>query len=257
MLDGSAPVGELTLAGDFTGETFTVAPDAGSSGPTQGPGVLVGIIIPCFAAGTRIATPRGGIPIERLKAGDSVTTVSGKPRAIEWIGHRTVDCRRHAVPERVKPIRVAAHAFGENHPKRPLLLSPDHAVFVEAVLIPIRFLVNGTTVQQIDAAEITYYHLELARHDVVLAEGLPAESYLETGGRAAFENGGGGLQLHPDFAPDEARVGMVWQNFSYAPLLGTGGEVERVRSRLALQALMLGYRADGAQRHRTQRRTSR
>jgi hypothetical protein len=259
-LNGTATFGELTLAGDFTGETFAVAPYATASGPTEGPGVQITLeqtITPCFAAGTRIATPRGGVPIERLRAGDIVTTVSGKPRSIEWIGHRTVDCRRHPFPERVKPIRVAPHAFGENHPKRPLLLSPDHAVFVEAVLIPIKFLVNGTTVEQIDAANITYYHLELARHDVVLAEGLPAESYLETGGRSAFENGGGTVQLHPDFAPDEARVGMVWRNFGYAPLLGTGGEVERVRSRLAVQAVMLGHEAERAVRQGARRRTSR
>jgi hypothetical protein len=119
-------------------------------------------------------------------------------------------------------------------------------VFVEDVLIPIKHLVNGTTVTQIDVASVTYYHIELPRHDVVLAEGLPTETYLETGARFAFENGGGALQLHPDFAPDEARVGMVWQNFSYAPLIGSDGQLDRVRVRLALQAQMLGQQADGA-----------
>ena len=79
---------------------------------------------------------------------------------------------------------------------------------------------------------------------MVLAEGLPAETYLETGARFAFENGGGAMELHPNFAPDEARVGMVWQNFSYAPLIGTDGQLDRVRARLALQALMLGDQAN-------------
>jgi hypothetical protein len=92
---------------------------------------------------------------------------------------------------------------------------------------------------------VTYYHVELPRHDVVLAEGLPAETYLETGARCAFENGGGAVQLHPDFAPDEVRVGMVWQSFGYAPLIGQDGQLERVRARLALQAQMLGYQAEG------------
>jgi hypothetical protein len=67
-----------------------------------------------------------------------------------------------------------------------LLLSPDHSVFVEDVFIPIRHLVNDTTVVQIDVATVTHYHIELPRHDVVLAEGLPAETYLETGARFAF-----------------------------------------------------------------------
>jgi collagen type I/II/III/V/XI/XXIV/XXVII alpha len=184
--------------------------------------------------------------VERLREGDTVLTVSGKPQRIQWIGCRTLDCNRHVLPERVKPIRIAPHAFGENRPRRALLLSPDHSVFVEEVLIPIKHLLNGTTVAQIDVATVTYYHIELPRHDVVLAEGLPAETYLETGARFAFENGGGAMELHPNFAPDEARVGMVWRNFSYAPLIGSDGQLDRVRARLALQALMLQHQADAA-----------
>ena len=212
-------------------------------------------IVPCFAAGTRIATPRGAIPVERLREGDTVLTVSGRTQPIQWIGCRTLDCNRHMSPERVKPIRIAPHAFGENRPRRALLLSPDHSVFVEDVLIPIKHLVNGATVTQIDVATVTYYHVELPRHDVVLAEGLPAETYLETGGRFAFENGGGAMQLHPDFAPDEARVGMVWQNFGYAPLIGTDGQLDRVRVRLALQALMLGHQENGTSQRVKKRAT--
>jgi hypothetical protein len=200
------------------------------------------LTVPCFAAGTRIATPRGAVPVERLREGDVLLTLSGRPRAIQWIGTRTVDCRRHARPERVKPIRIEAHAFGENRPSRPLFLSPDHSVFVEDVLIPVKHLVNDTTITQVNVRTVTYYHIELPAHDVVLAEGLPTETYLETGGRMAFENGGGAMQLHPDFAPDEARVAMVWQNFGYAPLIGSNGELERLQSRLATQAIMLGYR---------------
>jgi hypothetical protein len=36
-----------------------------------------------------------------------------------------------------------------------------------------------------------YVHVELDRHDILLAEGLPAESYLDTGNRAAFGTQGG------------------------------------------------------------------
>jgi hypothetical protein len=210
--------------------------------------VITTDLVPCFAAGTRIATPRGPVPVERLREGDVLLTLSGRPRAIQWIGTRTVDCRRHAHPERVRPIRIAAHAFGENRPARPLFLSPDHSVFVEDVLIPVKHLVNNTTIAPVSVRTVTYYHIELPAHDVVLAEGLPTESYLETGGRNAFENGGGAIKLHPDFAPDEARVAMVWQNFGYAPLIGSDGELERVQGRLALQAVMLGYAPDQAKR---------
>ncbi len=145
----------------------------------------------CFAAGTSIATPRGAVAVEHLAEGDMVLTISGWQQPILWIGRRTLDCRRHPAPALAWPVRIAAHAFGEDRPKRPLLLSPDHAVFVENVLIPIKHLINGTTVAQVEAATVTYYHIELPNHDVVFAEGLPAESYLDIGDRSAFENGGG------------------------------------------------------------------
>jgi hypothetical protein len=245
---------ELAPGGSFvTGMTISVS-DGIVGSPVTNTGTSVEIV-PCFAAGTRLATPQGSILVERLREGDMLLTVSGKPRPVQWIGRRTLDCARHISPKRVKPIRIAAHAFGENRPSRALLLSPDHSVFVEDVLIPAKHLVNGTTVTQIDVRTVTYYHVELPVHDILLAEGLPAESYLETGGRFAFENGGGVMQLHPDFAPDEARVGMVWRNFGYAPLIGCNGEVERVRARLACQALMLGFRTDGRPRSDRNRKT--
>jgi hypothetical protein len=216
--------------------------------------VVATAVVPCFRSGTRIGTSRGGVPVEDLRVGDLVLTISGRETPIAWIGRRTLDCRRHPAPERVRPIRIAAHAFGENRPKRPLQLSPDHSVFVEDVLIPIKFLVNGVTIVQVAASAVTYYHLELPSHDVVLAEGLPAESYLETGGRSAFANGGDVIQVHPDFASDEAHVAGVWERSGYAPLLGSDGQFDRVRARLAAQACMLGYQADGTPPRRARRR---
>ena len=154
-------------------------------------------------------------------------------------------------------MRIAPHAFAEEPTEASAAPITRSSVFVEDVLIPVKFLVNDATIAQIDVVTVTYYHLELARHDVVLAEGLPAETYLETGGRSAFENGGGAMQIHPDFAPVDARVAMIWQNFGYAPLLGTNGQFDRVRARLAAQALMLGYRADDTPPQRARRRAGR
>jgi ELWxxDGT repeat protein len=201
---------------------------------------MAALIAPCFAAGTRIAAKSGNVIVEQLRIGDIVLTASGNRQAVQWIGHRHVDCRRHPDPERVWPIRIAPHAFGVGRPRHPLLLSPDHSVFVEDVLIPIKFLVNGTTVVQLMVDTIMYYHIELPRHDVLFAEGMPVESYLETGGRAAFANGGAVTELHADFTPDQSRVAMTWQNFAYAPLLGDSDQLARTRMKLDLQAAMLG-----------------
>ena len=144
----------------------------------------------CYASGTCILTDRGEIAVEHLTAGDHVTTMSGASRPIRWIGYRRIDCSRHPDPRQVWPVRVAAGAFDENLPRRDLWLSPDHAVYMRGALIPIKLLVNGSTIRQIQMNAVTYYHVELSRHDILLAEGLPAESYLDTGNRYMFENGG-------------------------------------------------------------------
>ena len=221
-------VAALSLLGDYSDAMFNVTDNPGGS--------LVTVTATCYAAGTRILTPRGEIAIERLREGDLVQTISGRAQPIDWIGHRRVDFRRHPNRDRVLPVRIAAHAFGPNQPRRELLLSPDHAVFVEDVLIPIRHLINGTTVAQIERRAITYYHIELPRHDVLLANGMPAESYLEAGARDAFANGGGLIQLHPDFTPSHDHYAMLWEERGYAPLVVTGAALERAREALARQA---------------------
>ncbi|WP_264713440.1 Hint domain-containing protein [Limobrevibacterium gyesilva] len=189
---------------------------------------------PCYTAGTRIATPGGDVPVEELRAGVSVLSVFGGTAEVVWVGRRRIDCRNHPRPERVWPVRVRAHAFGPGLPWRDLLLSPEHAVHVDEVLIPIGCLVNGTTVVRERVEEITYFHVELPQHDVILAEGLPAESYLDTGNRTAFEGGGPALDLHPDFAREMWEAGACAPQVRYGPILAA------VRQRLSTQAAALG-----------------
>jgi autotransporter passenger strand-loop-strand repeat protein len=130
---------------DFTGERFLLFNDG--NGGTE-------INIACFAAGTRIATPRGAVPVERLTVGESVLLANGGTAPVIWLGHRRVDCRRHPRPQDVLPVRIAAHAFGLGRPERALWLSPDHAVYVDGVLIPVRYLLNDATVAQAEAAAV-------------------------------------------------------------------------------------------------------
>jgi hypothetical protein len=190
----------------------------------------------CFAAGTRIATRRGPVAVQNLRVGDGVTLARGGEAPVRWLGHRTVSCARHPRPWDVLPVRVRADAFGAGLPAADLVLSPDHAVFIDGVLIPIRYLLNGATVAQERARRVTYWHVELPAHDVLLAEGLPAESYLDTGNRSAFANGGAAVMAHPDFTR------RTWQARGCAPLLLEGPAVRAVRCRLLAQAMMLGHR---------------
>jgi hypothetical protein len=185
--------------------------------------------IGCFAEGTLIETETGPVAVEALATGDCVVTADGLIEPVAWVGSRAIDCRAHPRPETVWPARVAAGAFGPELPVRDLFLSPDHAVFVNHVLIPVKLLINGTSIVQVNWDRVRYFHVELPRHDVILAEGLPVESYLDTGDRAKF-SGGAVISLYPDFAA------RTWQMRGCAPLVLTGLVLEAVRERLLKRA---------------------
>jgi hypothetical protein len=146
-------------------------------------------VLPCFVAGTLIATPAGARAVETLQAGDLVLTAEGAVMPVRWLG-RSVVSRVFADPNRVLPIRIKAGALGVSLPERDLLLSPCHAVLLDGVLVQAAALVNGTTVVRDDsvASTFTYYHLELDTHAVLLAEGAAVESFLEGADNLAFAN---------------------------------------------------------------------
>jgi hypothetical protein len=109
------------------------------------------------------------------------------------------------------------------------------------MLIPIRHLLNGASIVQEPVAEVRYFHVELAGddgaavHDVLLAQGLPCESYLDTGNRGAFANGGAAVALHPDFARS------VWAASSCAPLVESGPRLADLRTWLLAEATACGH----------------
>jgi hypothetical protein len=197
----------------------------------------------CFAAGTLIETVDGKRAVETLAVGDEVVTLLGGPGRIVWVGSRAVDCARHPRPEAVWPVRIAAGAFGENVPARDLFVSPDHAVYVDNVLIPAKHLLNGTTIRQVPRRRVVYHHVELAEHNVVLAEGLPAETYLDTGDRAKF-SGTEVITLHPDFSV------RVLEAMGCAPVVVTGPQLAAVRKRIDAHAEPVLRRRSGARLRR-------
>lgn len=190
---------------------------------------------PCFAAGTRIATSSGYVAVEALREGDLVVTASGAQRAVRWIGHSRVHGASHPRPWEVMPVRIRADAFGRGLPLRDLLVSPGHAVFVAGVLIPAGCLLNGATIAQEPVIAVQYFHIELDSHDVLLAEGLPCESYLDDGNRQGFSNAGEHVALHGRLDPQS------WEN-ACAPCVMAGPQLLEVRQQLLDRALALGYR---------------
>ncbi len=198
--------------------------------------------VACFVAGTRIETTSGEALVESLRLGDLVVTEAGEALPVIWIGERRIDLRRHSAPAELRPVRIMAGAFGNAVPGRDLLLSPDHAVFADGVLIPVKYLINGLSIRQEAQDSVHYFHVELDRHAVIRAEGLAVESYLETGQRSAFRNGGPAIALHPDFARRAREAGGC------APLRVTGPAVMRLREQLLAVAAGLattGQRVGG------------
>jgi hypothetical protein len=197
------------------------------------------LVTACFRRGTRVRTDNGDVPVETLREGDVVATLLGEGAArVRWIGYRTSDCTRHPRPTELWPVRVAAGAFASGLPARDLWLSPGHAVFVGdggGALIPIRHLVNGASIAQHAVPQISYFHIACDTHEVLFAEDLPAESYLDAGNRAAFANGGDTMQLHPNFAE------TAWSARACFPLYKHGALVLAARRRLLERAEALGW----------------
>ena len=183
----------------------------------------------CYREGTRILTRGGEKPVETLAIGDEVTTLLGGPGRVVWLGKRAIDLTRHPKPWRVWPVRIRAGAFAPGLPMRDLYVSPDHAVYANGVLVPAKLLINGSTIQQVKSDHVVYYHIELQQHDVILAEGLPAETYLDAGDRDTF-SGGTVTALYPEF------TARRWEMASCAPMVMTGPALDTIRLRLAARA---------------------
>ena len=212
------------------------------AGNNQNPASMVSeAAVTCFVSGTLIRTAAGDIPVENLQGGDLVVTSSGALRPIRWLGHRYVDCRRHPRPRETMPVRIAAHAFGENRPGRDLFVSPGHALCVDVlgeVLIPASALINGSTIVQVDVDSATYWHVELETHEIILAENMPAESYLDMGNRSFFaESGLVALGASPD-VPVPTHADFC------RPFHDKGALVSAVRTQLSVRASALGWRLE-------------
>jgi len=218
VFGGTGPA--ATLSGFAAGDTidlraFTTAATVSTSGDTlivtQGAATLdlnfaAGATLPteklpdgagrldlviCFCAGTGIRTPAGDVPVETLREGDTVTLADGSTAPVRWLGRQTV-ARRFADPLTGHPVRIRAGAIAEGLPVRDLLVSPSHAILLDGALVQAGALVNGSSIVRVPAAELpetfSYYHVELEQHALLLAEGVPAESFVDHVERVAFDN---------------------------------------------------------------------
>ncbi|TMM54397.1 Hint domain-containing protein [Sulfitobacter sabulilitoris] len=141
----------------------------------------------CFAGGTRILTPQGEMCVDDLKAGDLVMTLDHGPQPILWVSqsaHSWPDS-----PEKELPVLISSGAFGQGAPRNDLVVSPQHKILVtrcndaassEAVeaLVPAKGLTSLPGIRIMKGKRsVVYFHILLENHEIVMAEGLPSESF--------------------------------------------------------------------------------
>jgi hypothetical protein len=185
-------------------------------------------INPCFAEGTLILTSRGEMPVEALAVGDQLITPNGGEEEIIWVGRRELNLAAALRPEALRPIIIEPDALADGVPSRRLRLSPDHALYLDGVLVPAKALVNWNSIRQDHGvSSVTYYHIELPGHGALFAEGTAVESFLDTGHRGIFDNAPACVIALPEAM--QARR----EEESFAPLCTGGTALEEIRARIA------------------------
>ena len=185
----------------------------------------------CFLKGTKIQTAEGERKVEDLSIGDLLPTMFGGLRPIQWIGRypiRKSDPTKPWVKDAL-PVRIARSALAPNVPHSDLYVTRGHSLLIFGVLVPAEVLINGTTITRYEAREydeLQFFHIKLESHDVIYAEGAPAETLLNVEESAV--NFADYLRQHGTTATDEDRCAPhihIW-----------GGRIElmsRVRSALS------------------------
>jgi hypothetical protein len=165
---------------------FTITGASGGFSDTDS--VRINILI-CVARGTLITTPRGLVPVEDLEVGDLVLTLDGRAEAIRWIGARRVTAGELRRDPGLRPVRISAGAYGPDQPARDLTVSPQHRILLsgwraellfgeDTVLAPAKGLIDDRSVRiDREADGVEYFHLLFDRHEIILTEGLPTESF--------------------------------------------------------------------------------
>jgi hypothetical protein len=207
----------------------------------------------CFLKGTQILTVQGERPIEDLCIGEMVLTVSGETKPIKWIGQMRFERDGQASwDDEVAPVKIARGAFDGDLPCRDLYVSGSHRFFINGLLIPARDLINGRSITQLSSVEadvLEYLHIELEDHDVILANGAPAETLDGNADRADFDNYdeyvvlyGATLTCHTLYAPVAARNGRRQALQShlrgmFAPIYDHRQPLEIIQDEIARRAL--------------------
>ena len=145
-------------------------------------------VVPCFVPGTAIATPKGEVMVEDLRAGDRVITRDNGIQQIVWTGTKRVSNNQITTFPELRAIAIKAGAMGNGMPERDLLVSPTHRMLIVSDLAKKHFgetevLVAAKHMLAMDGVEVsiapylTYIHFMCERHEIVLSNGAWSESF--------------------------------------------------------------------------------
>ncbi|GBQ87768.1 hypothetical protein AA23498_0212 [Acetobacter nitrogenifigens DSM 23921 = NBRC 105050] len=198
----------------------------------------------CFLAGSMIMTRSGEKAVETLVEGDDIAVLAGGEttyRPLVWLGRSHANVAELDFDQDAYPVRIGKGAFGPGLPTQDLLVTSEHGVYVDGGFVPVRMLVNDRSVSiERSITEYDYYHVELADHGVILSNGLPTESYLDTGNRGTFQNSVI-RAMRPHFAGGMVIAsGKSWEQDAAAPLVTDRETVEPIWKRLNERADELG-----------------
>jgi hypothetical protein len=148
-------------------------------------GGKVRAVSPCFTPGTLIATDRGLKPIETLKRGDRLVTRDNGLKRVTWIGSRSFTYHDLDAAEALRPILIRAGAFGDGYPMRDMIVSPEHRFLITGRvagggaerLVAAKYLLDQDGVQPASMLGVSYLHVLLNAHEVILANGAWTESF--------------------------------------------------------------------------------
>jgi Hint domain len=145
-------------------------------------------VTPCFTHGTLIATPRGEMPAELLRAGDRVVTRDNGIQTIRWVGQNALSWRELQLMSHLRPVFIREGALGNGLPERDMMVSPNHRMLVSSTLTALHFddpevlvaakhLVGGPGLREVESFGTTYIHFLFDRHEILLSNGCWSESF--------------------------------------------------------------------------------
>ncbi|MGL4310124.1 MAG: Hint domain-containing protein [Paracoccaceae bacterium] len=186
----------------------------------------------CLTIGSMIATVDGERAVETLVAGDKLITRDNGIQRIRRVRRRDINWSQLKLNQHLQPIRLRRAAFGPGLPESDILVSPNLRLMVSRnrtalyldepeALVAAKHLVDHDSVHLIQSIGTTYFHIECARPELILVDGIWVECFNFAASFAAALGNAQRTEIRELFPEEE-------QN---AALSRTGAEILQYRPR--------------------------